>query len=186
MNDTATPRTDAVDDPMRAPIVRVLQLLDHARQLERELASIGEFQDSVRELLLKLSGAPSDAIDGKGSDAGWEEFTLAEIGQGFAFLQDQHDEKIATLERELAEAKAKLEKFESLDRPPDRVMLKLISRADQLPEPGIEVLAEYDGEFFPAIRTSTGFWVSDGKVKNVCRWAHWPKIPKTPPNPMTV
>lgn len=65
-----------------------------AEKAEAELAEIGniaEFQDQVRALVIKLSGAPDNAIDGKGSDAGWEEFTLAEISQGFAFLKEQLD-----------------------------------------------------------------------------------------------
>lgn len=112
MSNTLTPRTDYLDAQLtfRANFdddsgTDYCTMASLARQLERELSSIGEFQDSVRELVLKLSGAPSDAIDGKGSDAGWEEFTLAEIGQGFAFLKDRYDAKIATIERELAEAK---------------------------------------------------------------------------------
>jgi len=52
-------------------------------------AEIGEFQNEVRNLVIKLSGAPCDAIDGKGSDAGWQEFTLCEIGQGFSFLKEE-------------------------------------------------------------------------------------------------
>lgn len=56
--------------------------------------AIGTFQDEVRALVLKMTGAPDNAIDGKGSDAGWQEFTLAEIAQGLAFLID----KLATVE----------------------------------------------------------------------------------------
>lgn len=49
---------------------------------------IGDFQNRVRDLVIDLSGAPDHAIDGAGSDAGWDDFTLAEISQGFAHLQD--------------------------------------------------------------------------------------------------
>lgn len=52
---------------------------------------IGDFQERVRNIVIDLTGAPDDAIDGKGSDAGWEEFTLAEISQGIAFVIDQRD-----------------------------------------------------------------------------------------------
>ena len=50
--------------------------------------NIREFQDEVRHLVLKLSGAPDSAIDGAGSDAGWEEFTLCEIQQAFRWMSE--------------------------------------------------------------------------------------------------
>lgn len=59
---------------------------------------IGEFQDEVRNFVIERTGAPENLIDGKGSDSGWQEFTLAEIGQGVAFLKG----KLAQVEAELA------------------------------------------------------------------------------------
>jgi hypothetical protein len=62
----------------------------HGEALRRENdKEIGDFQNQVRDLVIARSGAPDSAIDGKGSDAGWQEFTLAEIGQGFAHVNDQ-------------------------------------------------------------------------------------------------
>lgn len=55
---------------------------------------IGAFQNEVRELVIKLSGAPDDMIDGKRSDAGWQEFLLDEISQGFAFIINRHQEAL--------------------------------------------------------------------------------------------
>lgn len=54
-------------------------------------AEIALFQDRVRHLLLNLTKCPDAMIDGKGSDSGWEDFTLAEIGQGVAYVIDQRD-----------------------------------------------------------------------------------------------
>lgn len=42
---------------------------------------------------------PDSDIDGKGSDAGWQEFTLAEIGQGFSHIEA----KLAAVTKEKAE-----------------------------------------------------------------------------------
>lgn len=66
---------------------------------------IGEFQNDVRSLVIELSGAPDDAIDGKGSDAGWQEFTLAEIAQGFAFLKDNPTSRLIPAEKLVAALK---------------------------------------------------------------------------------
>lgn len=55
-------------------------------------AEVGLFQDRMRNEIIRLTGCPQDQIDGKGSDAGWEEFTLAEIGQGIAFILDRLNE----------------------------------------------------------------------------------------------
>jgi hypothetical protein len=65
---------------------------------------IGEFQNEVRELIIERSGAPENCIDGKGSDAGWQEFTLAEIGQGFAYLVEQRDALLAACKAACAAA----------------------------------------------------------------------------------
>lgn len=73
-------------------------LADAVRRLDKRPKTEGvsekelrEFQDKVRNVVIQLSGAPDSAIDGKGSDAGWEEFTLAEISQGFAYLKEQQE-----------------------------------------------------------------------------------------------
>lgn len=68
-------------------------------------AEIGVFQDRVRALIIDLAKCPDSIIDGKGSDAGWEEFTLAEIGQGIAFVIDQREAalKACASARQLAE-----------------------------------------------------------------------------------
>jgi len=79
-------------------------LTEQVRQLTSDLSStkaklqqleeshdkeIGEFQNDVRNKLIELTGAPDSSIDGAGSDAGWQEFTLAEIEQGVGFLLDK-------------------------------------------------------------------------------------------------
>lgn len=63
---------------------------------------IGAFQDEVRNLVIQLSGASDASIDGKGSDAGWQEFTLSEISQGFNHITDQ----LSTLTKENGQAVA--------------------------------------------------------------------------------
>ncbi|PYS87342.1 MAG: hypothetical protein DMF62_12775 [Acidobacteria bacterium] len=81
-----------------AYVQRELQL---KKALDEHDKEIGDFQNEVRDLVIKCSGAPDSSIDGAGSDAGWQEFTLAEIGQGFSHMTD----KIAKLESALQEAK---------------------------------------------------------------------------------
>lgn len=73
--------------------------LDAADRAVAEIrAEIGVFQDRVRDLLINLTKCPDNVIDGNGSDAGWEEFTLAEIGQGVAYVIDQRDDVRAELD----------------------------------------------------------------------------------------
>ena len=51
--------------------------------------SIRDWQDAIREAVIDGSGAPPEAIDGAGSDSGDPlDFTLAEIGQGFGWLDE--------------------------------------------------------------------------------------------------
>jgi hypothetical protein len=73
-------------DRANLSVLELGKALEEAQEHDKE---IGEFQDEVRCLVIKLSGAPDEWIDGKGSDAGWQEFTLAEIEQGFSYLKDK-------------------------------------------------------------------------------------------------
>lgn len=52
-------------------------------------AEQGEWQQAIYELVCRL--CPEASIDGKGSDAGPLEFTLAEIGQGLGHWIDKYD-----------------------------------------------------------------------------------------------
>jgi hypothetical protein len=71
-----------------------------AIQAERERAEkehdeeIGEFQQQAYALICRLSGKD---VDGAGSDAGWQEFTLAEISEGLAHVIERAEqaEKLA-------------------------------------------------------------------------------------------
>lgn len=78
-----------------------------------ELDEIGQFQDEVRDLVIRMTGAPSQAIDGKGSDAGWQEFTLAEISQGIAFVQDQLRAELERVQKQAAAMREALEYFKA-------------------------------------------------------------------------
>lgn len=99
-------------DEQRLKILELTKERDEARESHDK--EIGEFQDEARALILKMTGAPENTIDGKGSDAGWQEFTLAEIGQGIAYLKDKleaaqalvasYDRQDETIGPELAES----------------------------------------------------------------------------------
>lgn len=80
---------------------------DYAKLEAEHDQEIGDFQEEVRNLVIRLSGAPDNSIDGAGSDAGWEEFTLSEIGQGFAFL----NERLSKLEAEAAAMREAIRKL---------------------------------------------------------------------------
>ena len=82
-----------VRDKLKAQIAR-LRLV--------HIDEIGAFQNEVRDLVIKCSGAPDYTIDGAGSDNSWQEFTLAEIGQGFSYM----DNKIAKIEAALNNTQA--------------------------------------------------------------------------------
>lgn len=74
---------------------------------------IGDFQNEVRDKIIKLTGAPDSVIDGKGSDAGWQEFTLVEISQGIAHLKDS---EIEPLKKQLLASQQTVERMrESLN-----------------------------------------------------------------------
>jgi hypothetical protein len=79
-------------------------LKGHFELLSSEQEGIGDFQEAVRKLVISLSGAPDNLIDGSGTDGGWEEFTLREITQGLNFMQTERD----TLKKQLAEAVLRL------------------------------------------------------------------------------
>ncbi len=47
------------------------------------------WQDEIRDLVIRLSGAPPEAVDGLGCDSGDPlDVTLAEIGIGFVWVAD--------------------------------------------------------------------------------------------------
>ena len=50
--------------------------------------SLREWQDAIREHVIKLSGCPDELIDG--SEYGALEFTLSEITQGFDYVEEKH------------------------------------------------------------------------------------------------
>lgn len=86
------------------------RLRGEVAELKRQLAEaqaghdkeIRDFQNDARNYILELTGAPDSSIDGKGSDAGWQEFTLAEISQGIRYLLD----KLAEAQKDRDEAQA--------------------------------------------------------------------------------
>lgn len=58
-----------------------------AEDLESEIRTLAEFQDAIRDELIKLSG--NDRIDGAGCESGDPlDFTLTEIRQAFAYIED--------------------------------------------------------------------------------------------------
>ena|SRR5881394_334498 len=98
--------------PALSDVQQAARELRHLAKLEAEVTNsilewegidrvrdkeIADFQNRVRDLVIELSGAPDYIIDGGGSDGGWQEFTLAEIGQGLSYMAD----KIAKLESAL-------------------------------------------------------------------------------------
>lgn len=71
-----------------------------ARMKELE-ADYGRWQNKIRDLVIRMSGAPKYAIDGGGCESGDPlDFTLTEIKLGFAHLDDKLRERIAELEEE--------------------------------------------------------------------------------------
>lgn len=70
----------------------VLTAAKRSQELQEEHdKEVGEFQNQVRNLIMKM--APTCNPDGAGCESGdWRDFTLSEIGQGMAHVIDKCDE----------------------------------------------------------------------------------------------
>lgn len=69
---------------------------------------LGRWQEAIRDLVIKVSGAPDSEIDGGGDSGDPLDLSLAEITQGLNFVIDQLDELRANHATAVAAEKEKV------------------------------------------------------------------------------
>lgn len=86
---TSTKLADSWKRQVRNVFEKHFQIAINAAADEHD-REVGKFQNDVKNLIDDLSGSN---VDGGGCDSGdWRDFTLAEIGQGIAFVKDKLDD----------------------------------------------------------------------------------------------